>query len=222
MRTNAANTACGLAGLAALACTGSIQAHHSHLLYQTTPIWISGTVTRFELKNPHAITTLEGRTESGQVLVWTVEGPSQTALDRRSGSSEYLPTVGDTLEVCAYPYRPPAEIARDSRLPDWRLDASIQRQLESSTTEGASPRLILGHMLVTTSGAMRVWEPYGLISECMRSSPEQRQSWIERLNANPEARKFWCDQRTRNAVQSNASLNEFVEETNAALAERCQ
>lgn len=222
MRTNAAITAAGLAGLAALACAGSVQAHHSHFLYQTTPIWISGTVTRFELKNPHAITTLEGRSENGQVLVWTVEGPSQTGLDRRSGSDEYLPKVGDTLEVCAYPYRPAEEIARDSRLPQWKLDASVQRWLESSTTEGSSPRLILGHMLVTTGGAMRVWEPYGLISECMRSSNDQRQSWIEPLNANPEARKFWCDQRGLAAVQSNASLKEFVERTNALLAEPCE
>ena len=221
MRTNAATTAAGLAGLAALACAGSVQAHHSHLVYQTTPIWIGGTVTSFELKNPHAITTLEGRSENGQVLVWTVEGPSQTGLDRRSGSGEYLPKVGDTLEVCAYPYRPAEEIARDERLPSWRLDASVQQRLESTTTEGSSPRLILGHMLVTTGGAVRVWEPYGLISDCMRNSSDQRQSWIELLNANPEARKFWCDQRGRAAVGSNASLKEFVEQTNALLDEPC-
>ena len=221
MRTNAAIMAAGLAGLAALACASPVQAHHSHLLYQTTPIWISGTVTRFELKNPHAITTLEGRSEDGQVRVWAVEGPSQTGLNRRSAGDEYLPKVGDKLEVCAYPYRPAEEIASDSRLPSWRLDASVQRRLESSTTEGASPRLILGHMLVTTDGAMRVWEPYGFISECMRSSNDEIQSWIERLNANPEARTFWCDQRGRAAVQSNASLKGFVDETNGLLADPC-
>ena len=120
MRTKAAITAAGLAGLAALACAGSVQAHHTHYVYQTTPIWISGTVTRFELKNPHAITTLEGRSENGQVLAWTVEGPSQTELDRRGGSGEYLPKVGDTLEVCAYAYRTAEPAARDSRLPSWR------------------------------------------------------------------------------------------------------
>jgi len=221
MRTNAAITVAGLAGLAALACAGSLQAHHSHLDYQTTPIWISGTVTRFELKNPHAITTLEGRSENGQVLVWTVEGPSQTALDRRGSSDEYLPKVGDTLEVCAYLYRPVEEIASDPRLVPY-LDDSILRRLEATTTESASPRLILGHVLVTTGGVMRVWEPYGNISECMRSSKDQRRSWLERLNANPEARKFWCDQRGRAAVQSNAALKEFVEQTNALLDEPCQ
>lgn len=221
MATNPAIKAAGLAGFVALACAGSIQAHHSHLDYQTTPIWISGTVTRFELKNPHAITTLEGRSENGQVLVWTVEGPSQTGLDRRGSSEEYLPKVGDTLEVCAYLYRPVEEIASDPRLVPY-LDDSVLRRLEATTTEGASPRLILGHLLVAAGGAMRVWEPYGNISECMRSANERRQPWIERLNANPEARKFWCDQRGRDAVQSNASLKGFVEEINMLLAEPCR
>ena len=93
MRSGPAGTAAALA----LVCAGSVQAHHSHLDYQTTPIWISGTVTRFELKNPHVITTLEGKGENGQAQLWTVEGPSQTELDRRKGSDEYLPKVGDTL-----------------------------------------------------------------------------------------------------------------------------
>jgi len=210
-----------LAGLATLACAGSVRAHHSGYVYQTTPIWITGTVTRFELKNPHTITTVEAGGEDGRTRLWAVEGPPQTALDRRSGSDEYLPKVGDTLEVCAYLYRPIEEIASDARLVPY-LDDSILRRLEATTTEGASPRLILGHLLVTTGGAMRVWEPYGNIGECMRSSKDQRQPWLERLNANPEARKFWCEQRERNAAQSNASLKEFVEEINVLLAEPCK
>ena len=210
-----------MAAALALVCAGSVQAHHSHLDYQTTPIWITGTVTRFELRNPHAITTLEGKSANGQALVWTVEGPSLMELDRRGSSDEYLPKVGDTLQVCAYLYRPIKEIASDPRLVPY-LDDSILQRLEATTTEGASPRLILGHVLVTAGGAMRVWEPFGNISDCMRSSNEQRQSWVERLNAKPEARKLWCDQRARAAVQSNASLKEFVEETNVLLAEPCK
>src|SRR5690242_1080085 len=94
--------AIGVVGLAALACAGSVQAHHSGYMYQTTPIWINGTVTRVELKNPHTITTLEDTGEDGKVRLWAVEGPPQTALDRRSGSGEYVPKVGDRLEVCAF------------------------------------------------------------------------------------------------------------------------
>jgi hypothetical protein len=129
--------AIGAAGLAALACAGSVRAHHSYLAYQTTPFWLNGTVTGFELKNPHTITTLEAKSEDGQVLQWAVEGPSQTALDRRSESGEYVPKVGDTLEVCAFPYTPPLD------------ESAARRRLEL--------RIVAGHVLVTPGGAMQVW-----------------------------------------------------------------
>ena len=112
--------AIGTAGMVVLACAGSVRAHHSYLTYQTTPFWIKGTVTRFELKNPHTITTLAAKGEDGQVREWAVEGPSQTVLDRRSGRGEYVPKVGDTLEVCAFAYTPP---------PD---DSAARRRLEPS------------------------------------------------------------------------------------------
>jgi len=69
-------------GLAALACAGFARAHHSGYMYQTTPIWISGAVIRFDLKNPHTIITLEDRSQNGEVRLWAVEGPSQTEIDR--------------------------------------------------------------------------------------------------------------------------------------------
>jgi len=190
-------------------------------MYQTTPIWINGTVTRFELKNPHTITTVEGRSEAGQVRLWAVEGPPQMALDRRSGSGEYVPKVGDTLAVCAFPYKPAAEIARDSRLTP-PLDDSGRQRLESSTTEGSSPRLVAGHVLVMPNGERRLWEPHGFISECMRSSNDQRQPWLGLLNANAEAHQLWCEQRKYAAVQSNASLKQFVDEISGLLADPCK
>jgi hypothetical protein len=189
-------------------------------MYQTTPIWINGTVTRFELKNPHTITTLEARSEDGQVRTWAIEGPPQTALDRRSGSGEYVPKVGDTLEVCAFPYKPVDEIARDSRLVP-SLDASVRERLERTTTEGASPRFVAGHVLVLREGALRSWEPHGLIGECIRSSNDQGQRWLDLLNADPRARELWCEQSRYPAVQSNAPLRELVERINGRLEAPC-
>jgi hypothetical protein len=49
-------------------------------MYETTPIWVKGTVVAFERRNPHSIKTLEDRGEEGRVLRWAVEGPPQTAL----------------------------------------------------------------------------------------------------------------------------------------------
>jgi hypothetical protein len=214
-------TAATLAALTSLVCAGSVQAHHSGYMYQTTPFWMTGTVTSFELKNPHTLTTVESRGADGQVRLWAIEGPPKSALDRRSGSDDYVPKVGETLEVCAFPYKPVQEIARDSRLSP-PLDDSVRRRLESSTTEGSAPRFVAGHVLVRSDGAMQFWEPHGFISECMRSSDEQRQPWLDFLNANSQAREQWCAQRRHAAVQSNESLLGFVEQTNARLDVPCQ
>jgi hypothetical protein len=57
--------------------------------------------------------------------------------------------------------------------------------------------------------------------DCMRTSNDPRQSWIELLNANPEARQFWCDQSGRAAVQADTSLKGFAEEIDRLLDEPC-
>ncbi|MGW8369107.1 MAG: DUF6152 family protein, partial [Gammaproteobacteria bacterium] len=63
------------AALTGLICAASLQAHHSGSMYATSPLWISGTVVRFEPSNPHTSTTLESRREDGSVEQWVVEGP---------------------------------------------------------------------------------------------------------------------------------------------------
>jgi uncharacterized protein DUF6152 len=216
MRSRPAATAAALA----LVCAGSVRAHHSGYMYQTTPIWIAGTVTRFELKNPHTITTIEGRSDDGQVRVWAVEGPSQTQLDRRSGDGEYVPKVGDTLKVCAFPYKPAEEIARDTRLTP-SLDDSVRRRLEATTTDGASPRFIEGHVLVMPDGGMRSWDPHGILAECVRTSNDAKQPWVDFLNTSSRALELWCQQRRYVAVQSNAPLRDLVEEINGQLESPC-
>jgi uncharacterized protein DUF6152 len=214
MRTAAAT----LVGLAALACVGSLRAHHSGYMYQTTPIWIRGTVTRFEPKRPHTILTLEDKSD-GQIRTWAVEGPPQTAVDRRTGSGEDVPKVGDTIEVCAFPYRPAEEIARDGRISGG--DGAARRS--PPTTDGSSRRFVAGYVLASPDGEMRLWEPHGFVSECIRASNDRRQPWLDFLNANPRAHELWCSERRRYAaIQSNASFHELVEELNGLLDDPCE
>ncbi len=203
-------------GLAALACARSARAHHTYLSYQTTPIWISGAVTSVELKDPHTIITLEDRTQDGQVRLWGVEGPSQTAIDRM-GVNEHVPKVGDTIQVCAFPYRSAEEIARDPRIV-WG-EGSARRL--PPPIDGSSPQLVAGHVIVMPDGEMQPWEPHGVISACMRGSDDTRPAWVDFLNANPKAREQWCSQR-EGAVQSNASLRGFVEAISTSLYEPCK
>ena len=203
--------------LAVLACAGSARAHHSGYMYQTTPIWISGAVIRFELKNPHTIITLEDRSQNGEVRLWAVEGPSQTEVDRMN-INDQVPKVGDTIEVCAFPYRSPEEIARDQRISGG--DGSTRRS--SAASDGSSPQFVAGHVLVMPDGEMRFWEPHGVIVECLRSSGDKRQAWVDLLNASPRAREHWCGGRRSAVVQSNESFLGLVEAIDGSLYEPCK
>ena len=203
------------AALAALACTNSLRAHHSGYMYDTTPIWVKGTVVRFEHINPHTIITLEDRSEDGQVRRWAVEGPAQAELDR-TGIGMDVPKVGDAIQFCAFPYRSVAELSRI-----WPgVDFSVRRFAQAA--DGSSPQFVAGHVMVMPDGEKRLWLPHGLISECIRSSDDQRQSWLDFLNSTPRARQAWCEQRRRASVQSNASSKAFVDEINSFMANPCE
>ena len=211
--------AIGLVALAALASGSSVRAHHSGYMYQTTPFWISGEVVRLEIKKPHTIITLEDRSENGELRLWAVEGPPQTARDRTGSIFADAPKVGDTIKVCAFPYRPAEEIARDGRI--WGgQDTTTLRS--SQATDGSSPQFVAGHVLVTPDGELRAWEPHGIIAECIRSSNDGRQPWVDFLNTSPRARELWCGQRRYTAVESNPSLRQLVDELNALLDEPCK
>ena len=211
MKTTAAFALVGLA----LACADSVLAHHSGYMYQTTPIWISGAVIRFEPNRPHTIMTLEDRSEDGQVRLWAVEGPPQPAPGSAGGGE--APRVGDTIEVCAFPYRPAEEIARDGRI--WGGNVAPRRS--PPIRDGSSAQLVAGHVLVMPDGEMRSWEPHGLIGECIRSSNGERPPWIDFLNASTRARELWCEQRRYVPVRSNAPLRDLVEEINSLLDNPC-
>jgi len=207
-------TALRLVALASLACAGPVAAHHSYLAYQTTAFWISGSVVGFEYVNPHTIVALESRSEDGRVRQWKVEGPSRAELDRK-GTYD-LPKIGETLEFCAIPYRPLDELARI-----WP-GADFSGARWAQTVAGASPQLVAGRVMVMPDGRKLSWEPHGLLSECVRSSNEPRQSWLRFLDSNADVREDFCAQRHSQQVQSNASLRDFADELNSSIAEPCK
>lgn len=202
------------AAFAVIASMGSVEAHHSYLVYQTTAVWVKGTVVGFEYVNPHALITLEDRNEDGLVRRWAVEGPPRVALDRRGIGADVV-KIGDTLEFCGFPYKAAAELARI-----WpEVDYSTPRW--SALTVGSSPRYVAGHVMVMPNGAKRMWEPHGLISACMRISEDQRQSWLDFLKSNTEARQAWCEQQGR-PVQANDPSREYVEEIARSIGDPCK
>src|ERR1044072_1726383 len=129
-----------VAALAAWICTGSASAHRSYLSYQTIPLWIEGSVIRFEHVNPHTRITLQDVAPDGQVRLWVVEGPPQNDLDR-GGASLHVPNGGDRLRMCAFAYKSAAELSRI-----WPgVDFSTRR---SELNDGSSPRYVAGNVMV--------------------------------------------------------------------------
>lgn len=192
----------------------AVLAHHSGYMYQTTPVWISGTVVGFERIDPHTIMTLEERREDGELRRWAVEGLGRTQLDRR-GAGLRVPQAGDTLELCVFAYKPLAELARI--FPE--LDVANGRS--TALAADASPRLVAGHVIVSADGRKQLWEPHGILSECIRSSDDDRRAWVDFLESSSSAMAAWCQQKAYEHVRSTAALQEVVAEIDAALGEGC-
>jgi len=187
------------AAIAVLAWAGSLRAHHSLSMIDTSvPVWVRGTVVSYEPISPHAMVGLEERTEDGQVRRWTIEGPFPGRLDRilslnRMGAGEDLLEVGDVIEVCGF--YPKGESA-------------------------ASLRVIHGHVLVMPDGRMQSWGPYGKTDNCVRPN-DANESWIEFLDSDPLARDLWCGSRAQVLVESVAS-DAFVAAVTDQMANPCR
>jgi hypothetical protein len=91
-----------LAALAGLLLTqAQVFAHHSFAAEydRLKPIKLTGTVTRFDLTNPHSWIYLEAKGPDGQVSTWGFETASLLALYRRGFKKDTLkPGMMITIE----------------------------------------------------------------------------------------------------------------------------
>ena len=203
---NAAAT--GWVAIAALACAGSLCAHHSvSMIDVSTPVWVKGTVIRYEPISPHTMFELEQRTADGQVQHWTIEGPFPGRLARILRVNGMQPNedfvhTGDVIEVCGF--RP--------------------NRTQSIGNVSASPNVsrpyIHGHVLVMPEGRMESWGPYGKLDNCLRQA-DQPETWVKFLEDDPLAHEFWCNSKKFVAVASTAPEG-LVEKIDAALTQRCK
>lgn len=61
----------------------ALAAHHSLVQFDTsTPVWLKGTVVRFDRVNPHSRILVEQTKPDGHTERWAVEGPAPNALAR--------------------------------------------------------------------------------------------------------------------------------------------
>ena len=76
-------------------------AHHSAAVFYNTddePISITGTVAKFNFRNPHAIVELIVTTDTGEEQRWTCETSAPSALRRRGWSQEVM-QEGETMTL---------------------------------------------------------------------------------------------------------------------------
>jgi hypothetical protein len=187
------------AAIVAFACASAVPAHHSMAMFDIArPIWITGTVVRYEAVNPHARIALDEKAPDGSVHRWVVEGPNLNRLRRMNVSDDFL-KAGDTIEICGFPFK------GETPIPD---------------APGAARPAMHAHMLVLPDGKMRLFGPYGKLANCIRPNDSAR-LWVEFLDRDPLAREVWC--RSGNDVTaSSRTPREFVDEIDRMIANPCR
>jgi hypothetical protein len=132
-------TAAWIVAVAVLAWPGALTAHHSLVQFDTTtPLWVKGTVVRFDLVNPHARFFLDQTREDGRTQRWVVDGPASNNLGRMGIGPDFL-NAGDVIEVCGF-------------------------VLKDEVANPLSGRALSGHLLVMPNGKRRFWSDYGVLS----------------------------------------------------------
>ena len=140
--------------IAVAAWSVALAAHHSLVQFDTTtPVWVKGTVVRFEPVTPHARIYLDHTSEDGQAERWLVDGPAANNL-ARMGIDENFLKAGDVIEVCGFLLKDDAA----SRPANPRSD---------SGSNGSSGRPMSGHLLVMPNGKRRYWSDYGVLEKCL-------------------------------------------------------
>jgi hypothetical protein len=148
--------------------TSSSLAHHSLASFDVSaPLWIKGTVVRFERVNPHSLIFMDETLANGQVRRWAVDGPSVVQLERKGLEQQFL-AAGEVIEVCGFALRDGAAPPRAFPKAD---DASAAPAGPSITGQ-----VLNGTVVITPDGKKRVWSDYGQLQKCV--SPEDQGSLI--------------------------------------------
>ena len=98
----------GSAAAAAWVLAGSALAHHSvstnYFVYEEAPVRLVGTITEVEIRNPHALITLDVVDSDGVTTEWLAEWSDGNALRRRAVDID-LVKVGEEVTIHARRHR---------------------------------------------------------------------------------------------------------------------
>lgn len=194
MPTRSARWTIALAATA-LTCAVSIRAHHSMAMFDVSaPVWMKGTVVRYEHRDPHTLITLDQMTADGEVRRVLIEGPNLLRIKRMNVGPDFLKT-GDVIEICGFPFKK-----------------------EFPQTAATRP-VLHAHMVVLPDGTRRLYGAYGKLDNCVRPG-DTADLWLEFLNRDPLAREAWCKNRNLTTVASSAP-KAVTEEIDRRMANPC-
>jgi len=88
-----------MAGFGLLGAAVPVWAHHAFAAEfdQNKPLKLKGTVTKWEVTNPHSWIHIDVKGDDGQVVGWMIEGGSPNNLYRLGFTKESLPPGSEIL-----------------------------------------------------------------------------------------------------------------------------
>lgn len=143
-----------------LLLSGSLSAHHASRLFETTvPIWVKGTVVRFNWGNPHTAIIVEQVEADGTKVRWALENSGRLDMLQRMGYTRDSFKVGDPIEACGF--APKQQYAAGSP----SSTAEGRTRLGPEWLDGAE-RVITARLLLTKNGPEVHWSHYGPLELC--------------------------------------------------------
>ena len=143
-----------LALIGLISLCAEAEGHHGQSLFdRQSQITLDGVVARYEWANPHVYVYVEIEDDSGERIVWEVEGQPPTILKRQGWSPDTL-VVGERVIVTAFPPRDPSR--------NMALGVALQKESGDRLALGFNPQLLSNADLSLTAqadGLSGTWSP---------------------------------------------------------------